>query len=78
MSSSGRIAGRNGEELQPLVDVVNVRVGAVPIHGNGLGIEALGRERIGGPDHPAALADSGNGDPSEHGRRRQSPLRLSP
>ena len=70
----GVIVGRNGQEAEPLVYVVNVRVGAVPVDGDGLGVEALGPERVGLADHdhtPTEYATRRNDRPGENSRGRK-------
>ena len=67
----GVIIGRNVEEPEPPVDIVNVRVGAVPVNAKRLGIEALGGQRIGVAGQAPHDATTGNKHPHEDGRRRK-------
>jgi hypothetical protein len=74
----GIIVGSNGKETEPLVDVIDVRVGAVPVHGNRLGIQALGPERVGVADHPTADATGRNDSPNKNSRSRQCTTPILP
>ena len=51
-----------------MADVVDVRVGAVPVDGNGMGVQALGREQVGLADHPTEYATRRSDCPGDNGR----------